>query len=369
MYKPVVHILGLGSMGTLIASDLLKYNEVTVVPLLRSKEKLSIFSNRYDNTIRLRKIFLDGSPVQENKLCNSYCPETFKNAGPIENLVITTKTYQTKEALLPYLPYIKSHTNIILIQNGLGILELLKEEIFTDSNSRPQLFQGVISHGVYQDEGFTYNHAGWVGMKIARLPWENNIVQTNELLEHDKINNSLVNLLTKEPFCSKFGIEHLTYQELLLGQLHKFILNCCMNSVTAIMDCVNGEMREYCEPVFRLIIEESLDILAQGYPKLFAYDKEFKGKNEYPQLNVNSILSVDYLVKDIIKIGCVMCAQNSTSMRQDTLYLRKTEIDYINGYLAKLAQKLNLPKNSSKVNETIISMVNLRSGLNKDRAS
>lgn len=58
-----------------------------------------------------------------------------------------------------------------MIQNGLGVLELLREEIFTDSKNRPHLFQGVISHGVYQDKAGVFNHAGWAGMKIAKLPW------------------------------------------------------------------------------------------------------------------------------------------------------------------------------------------------------
>ena len=63
------------------------------------------------------------------KLEKSYCPDTFLKE-PIENLVVTTKTYQTESALEPYLPYTDSNTTLILIQNVLRILEVLREEIF-----------------------------------------------------------------------------------------------------------------------------------------------------------------------------------------------------------------------------------------------
>ena len=192
--------------------------------------------------IGLRKLFLEGLLLTEFMINHSSCPEDFSSSS-INNLVITTKTYQTKSAIEPYLTYINNDTNLILIQNGLGVLEQLREEIFINESTRPNLFQDVISHGVYHDKGFIHNHACWVGMKIAHLPWgnkEEDLIQSRNLIAQDRINNELMKLLTSEPFSKNFGIQHLTYQELLLGQLHKFLLNSFMNTMTAIVDCVNG---------------------------------------------------------------------------------------------------------------------------------
>ncbi|CAI4512005.1 CFS_G0024170.mRNA.1.CDS.1 [Saccharomyces cerevisiae] len=79
------------------------------------------------------------------------------------------KDLPNQRSTSPYLPYINKNTNLILIQNGLGVLELLREEIFTDSKNRPHLFQGVISHGVYQDKAGVFNHAGWAGMENCQI--------------------------------------------------------------------------------------------------------------------------------------------------------------------------------------------------------
>ncbi|CCD23867.1 2-dehydropantoate 2-reductase PAN5 NDAI_0C02070 [Naumovozyma dairenensis CBS 421] len=366
--RPIIHILGLGSMGTVLAVDLIRFTNALVIPLFRSKEKLDKFQIEGHSKISIRKLYEEKKPLVECKVEEAQCPETF-NSGIIENLVITTKTYQTKEALAPYLKYINSHTNLILIQNGLGVLEVLKDEVFVNKSERPQLFQGVISHGVYQESGFTYAHAGWAGMKVARLPWnDDEMIQTNSLVKRDYAENELVNLLMSQTFAKEFGMEHMSYQEMLLGQLFKFLVNCCMNPVTAIVDCVNGEMVDYCAPVFRSIIDECLTVLRVAYKPLFAYENQYKGNEDYVSLTVDSILNTEHMVKEVIRIGCDINERNSSSMRQDTLYLRDTEIDYINGYVVDLAKKYEMGAAAANVNKTISELVNLRLGLNRTRA-
>ncbi|CCE63939.1 hypothetical protein TPHA_0G01030 [Tetrapisispora phaffii CBS 4417] len=365
--KPVVHLLGMGAMGTILAMDMMNYTNSKVIPLLRSEEKVSLFKSEYNNTIGVKKLYLNDAPLVTQQLCIVECPTTF-SGNHIDNIIITTKTYQTKEALMPYLPFIDSKSNLILIQNGLGILEVLKEQIFTDKTDRPNIFQGVISHGAFMDQGFTFNHAGWAGMKIARLPWEDSeMIQNEKLKNKDSKTNELVMLLTEPELAKAFGIEHMTYQELLAGQLFKFLINCCINPVTATVDAVNGELVDGCKDLFVLIVQEALEILRLEYKTLFDYENEYNGKPNYPTLKISSVLNTDNMMETIVNIGTVVNAKNSSSMRQDTLYLRDTEIDYINGYIVSLARKLNLPKEAAKVNETVIAFVNLRTGINRRR--
>lgn len=274
------------------------------MPLFRSQERLAQFQRTSGNKVSIRKLYLEGSPLLSYPVERSECPETFSKK-PISNLVVTTKTYQTKEALTPYLPYINENTNLILIQNGLGVLELLKEEIFTDAKNRPRLFQGVISHGVYQDKAGIFNHAGWAGMKVARLPWtDEQMIQKRSVVADDAANNSLVELLTEPTFAKEFGIEHSTYQEMLSGQLFKFLVNACMNPITAILDCVNGEMIDSCGPVFTSIIDECLQILRVAYKPLFEYQEKFNGNKEYPDMDINAVLTTSNMVSEVTRIGC-----------------------------------------------------------------
>lgn len=363
---PKVHLLGLGSMGTVLAVNLLRFTNAAVIPLFRSKEKVDRFQTEGNSTIGIREIYDKKSPLFTCKLEECECPETYQG-GPIKNLVVTTKTYQTKDALQPYLPYINSSTNLILVQNGLGVLELLRDEIFTGKSSRPQLFQGVISHGVYLEKGYIYNHAGWAPMKIARIPWEETgIIQRKKDAQADRAENELVALLMEQPFAQFFGTQHMTYQELLVGQLYKFLVNACINPVTSIMDSLNGEIVDDCSDIFTLIVDECLQVLELSYSRIFNYEDVYQNQKEYPDMKVKSVLNTEHMVRQIIEIGCVINAKNSSSMRQDTLYLRDTEIEYINGYIVKLASRFKI---EAKTNRAIVSLVNLRLGLNRRRAN
>ncbi|EDO18248.1 hypothetical protein Kpol_543p77 [Vanderwaltozyma polyspora DSM 70294] len=364
--RPTVHILGFGSMGTVLALDLLRYTNANVIPLFRSNEKVELFQKEANNVFGMKKLYLTDAPLITAQVEQSESPESFSGVH-IDNIVITTKTYQTKDALKPYLPYIDSKTNMVLIQNGLGVLELLKEEIFLDEKTRPQLFQGVISHGVYQDVGFIYNHAGFAGMKCSRLPWDDTVIQTKSFMEKDLKDNELVRLFMSKPMCEEFGMEFMTYQEMLSGQLFKFLVNSCINPVTATVDAVNGEIGNSCEEIFSLIIEESLQILKVVYKPLFDYELNYNGKPDYPTLEIESVFNLDNLVKKIIHIGCVINKKNSSSMRQDTLYLRDIEIEYINGYVVRLAEKFKLGADAAKVNKTVSAFAKLRLGLNRTR--
>lgn len=362
--KPIVHILGLGAMGVLLAVDLLRFSNALVVPLFRSRERLVRFQDEFNSTLAVRKLFEKDQPLASCKVERSESPETF-SGEMIKNLIITTKTYQTKEALQPYLRFIDRNTNLILVQNGLGVSEMLKEEVFTDSSTQPQLFQGVISHGAFHDEGFTFNHAGLGDLKISRLPWDDSEpIQSQDEALRDRTENELVKLLTEPAFAKDIRATQMTYQEMLMGQLYKFLVNACINSVTSIVDCVNGELANDSPEVFTLIIEECLQVLKVAYKPLFEYETAYQGTEGYPPLAVQSVLNTENMVREVINIGCVVNRHNSSSMRQDTLHLRDTEIDYINGYIVKLADKFQL---QAQVNRTVQAFVNLRLALNRKR--
>ncbi|SMN18444.1 similar to Saccharomyces cerevisiae YHR063C PAN5 dehydropantoate 2-reductase, part of the pantothenic acid pathway, structurally homologous to E. coli panE [Maudiozyma saulgeensis] len=367
---PTIHVLGMGSMGTLLSVNMIRSSNINIIPLFRNLAKVNRFKDEAHSTIGMRKVYLEDKPLTTAKLNNIYCPETFPKNDIIKNLIITTKTYQTKDALTPYLSYINKDTNLIMVQNGLGVLDVLRDEIFTTPNERPNLFQGVIAHGAFQDHDFIFNHAGFADMKIARLPWdEQDILQTKSLVVKDATENELIEIFMNDAVRESLDIHHMTYQELLLGQLFKFLINSCINSVTAIVDSDNGEIVENCKPVFRSIVTEALEILRVAYSPLFEYETKFNNTPDYPVLSVDKTLDIDYLVTEINRIGCILNKHNSSSMRQDTRYLRDTEIDYINGYTVQMAEKFHLGAGSAKVNKTICELVNLRLGLNRKRAA
>ncbi|SCU96512.1 LAFA_0G06700g1_1 [Lachancea sp. 'fantastica'] len=359
-----VFILGFGSIGVLLASHLQRNAQFSVVPLLRSEKRLSDFE-KLGRTASIKSLFQTGQPTDEFEFAGATCPEHFPKDWKIDNLIITTKTYQTKEALAPYMNFIHPQTNVMLVQNGLGVFEVLNDEIFVDF--KPNLFQGVISHGIFQTSGFSFSHAGFGDLKISRLPSgdSNGIVQSNTFIREDATNNFLLQVLAQPDFVKGLNAVHMTYQELLLGQLEKYLVNACINPITSIVNCINGELKDIARPIFDSIIAEVLEVFKIAYKPLFDY----KPKDaDYPSLDVAGILGRERLLNFVLKIGCDINRNNSSSMRQDVVNLRETEVAYINGYIEKLCKQLGLGPEYYKTNQTIETLVNLRLGLNRHRA-
>ncbi|SCV03845.1 LANO_0G06612g1_1 [Lachancea nothofagi CBS 11611] len=362
--QPKVFILGFGSIGVLLASHLQRNTQISIVPLLRSEKRLQDFEE-LQRKASIKSLFKEGQPSYESVFSDATCPELFPRDWKIDNLIITTKTYQTKDALAPFMKFLHPQTNVMLVQNGLGVFEVLNDEIFLDY--KPNLFQGVISHGIFHESGFSFNHAGFGDLKVSRLPSKDpqSIVQTKELVETDQKNNELVKVLSQPDFIQGLNVKHLTYQEMLLGQLEKFLVNACINPITSIVDCINGELRDVAGPIFSSIISEALDVLKIAYKPLFDYKPE---NDNFPNLDVAGVLNRDRMLDFVLKIGCIVNGTNSSSMRQDVVNLRETEVDYINGYIVKLCGKLGLGPDYCKTNQTIETLVKLRLGLNRGRA-
>lgn len=325
-----LHILGVGAMGGLVACELstLSVSPRTIL-LWRNLKRLSQFKEQYGSTIHLDRQF-DGTSMQAQ--FDSECPESIQ--GPIENLIVTTKTYQTSDALAPYLHLINTDTNVLLIQNGVGVVDELLQDVWPEECSRPRLYQGVINHGGYvveDEDQFKVEHSGLADLAIAKVGDEADVPAFIQSIVGSK------GLVAK----------YVSYQELLLIQLKKLLVNSCINPITAVVDCQNGRLTqaEGTRDLFHSIIGESVDIFKRFIPEL---------------KNTEEAFDVDALVEHVIHVGTVVNAQNSSSMRQDILHNRRTEIDYINGYTVSLAARSGV---RAPVNETIANLVRLKSSV------
>ncbi|CCH45885.1 Glycerol-3-phosphate dehydrogenase [NAD(P)+] [Wickerhamomyces ciferrii] len=349
MIKPIpVHILGAGSIGIFIASKLSNLKtSPSITLLLRNLSKVENFQSVYNSTIQLKSKITPQVDIQKFKF-NSSCPESFiSSPSIIENLIITTKTYQTEEALQKYLPFIKPSSNIILVQNGLGVPQKLYENIWPNLQERPNLFQGVIGHGINTQGGWIFTHTGLGDLKISKIPKDLNNPD-KESVQKPEIVELLENCKELDTICFE-------YSDLLLFQIKKFVANASINSITSIIDCINYELRSY-EGLQGLVydtISEIIDILVTTTPII----------KKNPQWK--TILDKQELTKFVLYYATEVHANSSTSMRQDVLNNRITEIDYLNGYIVKLAEENGL---KADVNKTITNLVKLRSSVNRSRA-
>ncbi|WP_417656004.1 ketopantoate reductase family protein [Pseudidiomarina aestuarii] len=182
---------------------------------------------------------------------------------------------------------------LILSYNGM----LIAEESLLPANS----FHWVTTHGAFRD-GAQLNHAGqgesWLGAQQHGSMFPAAMLAT--------LNRSL------PPFHWLPNIQNKRW--------HKLAINCLINPLTVLYDCKNGELLNH--PI------------AKPQQQL---------ANEFVALanQLGMQWTASELVADAQKV-IQATAQNRSSMLSDIIRQRRTEIDYLNGFVVQQCEQLGL---------------------------
>ena len=205
-----LYILGAGAIGSLWAAY--GYQAGADIRLiLRDQDTLDHY--RQHGGIRLIS-------ANQTWLCPipADCPESIST--PIQHLLITTKAQQTLDALRSIKPHIAAQAVMVLLQNGLGIVEQIRREF-----QNATVLQGSTTEACYQQNRFEYVHAGHGHTFIGST--END--QRTVLLE-------LAESLSFPPL-------QLSVSDNIDAVLwRKLAINCVINPLTVIHRCRNGEL-------------------------------------------------------------------------------------------------------------------------------
>ncbi len=283
-----IAVLGAGALGCLFGAGLSAANEVTMI-CHREAQRDEI--NRFGMTIYEP----DGSchTFRENvSACLSgQCTEQF------DWLILLTKTTDTDTAMELNRNIITKQLRILTLQNGGGNAERLerfcpKENIFvgTTKHNCVNLGNGTVRHS---GSGITYIGANAEGESAAEI----------------------VELFNRAGFeaSESENIMHLVWE--------KLFLNLSVNSFTAIARapvgaCYNSENAWY---FIEKLICEAVDV-ARADGQYFSYLE----------------------ILNMVRSTCEKVATGFSSMSQDVMNCRKTEIDYINGYVVNQAKRYNI---------------------------
>jgi 2-dehydropantoate 2-reductase len=371
-----IHIMGLGSIGTFIAHSLKCLPNPPPITLMLHKQQMYDDFKSKSRVIRLINkktdvndeqtgydvdllgvdrdtgyaywTFIPDRPDQKKPTSNPITEEEILESGEIyiHTLIVTVKGPATKSALRAIKHRVNAQTTICLIQNGMGQVEELNNEVFTDPDTRPTYMLGIISHGVHLTSSFIANHAGFgtVALGIVRdtdkypLPPKTSIPSETNLSEEDRkrwypsdkelysniSSRYLLRTLTRYPIlaCAAFP-----YLDLFQLQLEKLAMNAVLNPLTALLDVPNGAMlyNGALSKVQRLLFAE-ISMVFRGLP-------EFEG---HP--NIRMRFSPDRLETLFLGVS-TKTAANSSSMREDIRKLKNTEVGYINGYIVKRGEQ------------------------------
>ena len=123
------------------------------------------------------------------------------------------------------------------------------------------------------------------------------------------------------------GLNGYVSDNIKIDMWKKLILNCVLNPVTAILRIENrGIADKRLNSLKKLIVEECLNV----------------AKKDGVKFNIDFIKVINSAIKD---------SRNISSMQQDLIRGKKTEIDYLNGAVVKFGKKygINCPVNTALV--------------------
>jgi 2-dehydropantoate 2-reductase len=293
-------IVGPGAMGCLLANFLSK-----------SKEEIWFLDK---NKERAAKIHQNGISIEG---ISGYWQTTIKatvdikQIGQADLIIIAVKSYDTKEAVAEARPLIKENTRVLTLQNGIGNIEIISEIVGSD-----KVIGGVTNLGATLLEAGKVRHAGHgetvIGRSDGKIPVEMRYI--------------------REIF-NKVGLETRISRDIKGLLWSKLIINVGINALTAITRLNNGKLLDFegTRKILREAVTEATRIAKRKRIKLI-YD--------------------DPLAK--VEAVCEATATNVSSMLQDVLRKKRTEIDFINGVIVRQGQELGIPV---PVNSLLVDLV------------
>ncbi|ORY10710.1 2-dehydropantoate 2-reductase-like protein [Clohesyomyces aquaticus] len=316
-----IHILGLGNLGKLLAHSLRRNHPELPITLLFHRPSLAEEWNQAGQCI---EIVRNTKADKQNGFRTEMVSE---KKDQIENLVVATKTHSTVQAIQPIRERLRPTSTLLFLQNGIGTIDEATKRLFPLPSSRPNYLAGIFNHGVYATSQFSSVHIGLASAFIGPAPsnYQGTVCKSSQ--------PPAGFLAQKIVECPELNASHVTHQQLLHIQLQKLAVNAVINPLTSIFGCLNGELFQSAairELINRVVAEISAVILVilsqQNEPLDHILQERFSQSN---------------LKEVVCEIG-EQTAQNISSMRQDYLAGRKTEIDYINGYIVKKGTDLGV---------------------------
>ncbi|KXX82700.1 putative 2-dehydropantoate 2-reductase [Madurella mycetomatis] len=324
-----IYVLGVGNLGKYVAHSLMKEAPGPVTLLFHR----SSLEDQWRSAANGIQCITNGVPDTRSGFRIEVLPSSAQSPlkcsnkqyalDPIKYLIVTTKTYMTTGALELVKDRLSSETSILFLQNGMGTMDETSAKIFPDPKARPAYWAGICSAGVYSTDPFTIVHAGKGPLLVGLVEGPN----TQNVPTHDQdavlTQNTMVQRLSQAGVLETSVLSSEAIRE---SQLQKLVVNAIINPLTAIFRCQNGQLASNPPrlAVMKLLLEETGPIVKA---LLHTPSDMFSNQNLF-----DLVLSVAHKTR-----------ANTSSMLQDVQASRRTEIDYINGYIAAQGKRLAMP--------------------------
>lgn len=279
-----IHILGAGSLGLLWAARLTQAG-IPCKLILRNGQALQYWQKTDRLTLEKQDLTASFKVTAE---------QATSSDEPIRTLIVATKAWAVKDALDSLDARLKADTRFLLLQNGLGSQQFVSAR-FPDQ----QVLCASVTDGAWKRSA---NHVVWAGA-----------------------GQTLIGNLTKQPaprWLNRLDIAGINWcwePQMLDVLWQKLAINCVINPVTALYDCLNGDVAKHLGTSMAPLIGELHALLT----------------NQGIDVSQTALTT---RIEEVIR----NTANNSSSMRQDIHAGRRTEIDFILGYACRAARQAGL---------------------------
>lgn len=288
--KMNIIVFGAGAIGSLYGAKLSKFNDVMLV-------------GREEHVDEINKNGLKITGL-ENTTYKLKATTKIDKIGDNTLILLTTKVYDSKKTIKSIKNLIEKDTVILCLQNGLYSENIVKDIV----GNKCIVLRGISNCGVtFLKPGvLQYNTHSYTVIEKSRI--------STELADHLR----------------KCGFECDVSENIKYEEWKKLIINCLINPISTILRTKNKAVAdENLNPLKKLVVDECLKV----------------AKKDSVEFDVDFVKMVDDMIKD---------SENISSMQQDILKGRKTEIDYLNGAVVELGKKYGI---KCPVNETLVMIV------------
>jgi 2-dehydropantoate 2-reductase len=273
--------------------------------LHKTREELWLLDKHKERADKINRQGILAEGISGNWQANIPATADPKEIGKADLLIISVKSYDTRAAILHARPLIGEKTVILTLQNGIGNIEVISEIAGAE-----RVIGAVTNHGATLLDIASVRHAGRGETIIGRID--------------GKIP---VELRAIREIFNRAGMETRISRDIKGLIWSKLIINAGINALTAITRLANGKLIEFegTRKILREAVSEATKVAKRKRIKLI-YD--------------------DPLAK--VEAVCEATATNISSMLQDVLKKKRTEIDFINGVIVRQGQELGIatPVNS-----------------------
>lgn len=361
-----IHILGVGAIGKFIAHGLASLTNPPPITLLMHRPLLMQQWHDEGGAIQLlregRIYTQSGFNIESaanfrrekpNQRFAGFGPNLEHSAEPpetnIDTLIVTTAPKATLPALMAVRDRLRPSSTICIIGEGMGVVEELNTHVFPDPQRRPTYILGNVARSPYimpSDRTFSIVQKGQVSVGCSKLPRQIVSPATEFLPSVTRTDFSwslpasyLVGLLARVP---EFHTRTVGHKSFYKDQLLRLVVSSVIGPISVVHDCSNSELlMSYNAKMAMKAVLEEISLIIRSLPELQSL------------ANVDSDFDTTKLQK-IVKSSLIKTASSHSRMLQDVNAGRRTDIDYLNGYLLTRAVELGI---DCPINEMLVNVV------------